>query len=128
MSWYSETYLNSDHWQKTRQAVLIQRRAICQYCGNKDIPPLTYDNYTGEPLWFIKREDHNSLKDVSPHIQVHHKYYQKDGEAILYKETPEDLLVLCDMCHKDMHIVGEEYMGHIMTGKELEYYSKPYVG
>lgn len=36
-------------------------------------------------------------------LQVHHKWYGTRKKSILYRETKDDVVVLCDRCHQKYH-------------------------
>ncbi len=62
-------YLNSSTWQVVRSRQLARDGYRCRIC-------------------------HSSRR-----LQVHHNYYIRDGVSILGKETPDDLMTLCEDCH-----------------------------
>src|SRR4051794_23720381 len=66
-------YLKTDHWQQLRLKMLEFASHRCSICSSSDL------------------------------LQVHHARYTVNGESILFKETENDLIVLCDDCHTVFH-------------------------
>ena len=66
-------YLKTTLWGRTRRRKL-KKSFKCQVCGSND--------------------------DI---LDVHHRYYEKQGEGILKKEKDMDLKVLCRSCHTLYH-------------------------
>jgi 5-methylcytosine-specific restriction endonuclease McrA len=62
-------YLNSSTWQVVRSRQMARDGYRCRIC-------------------------HSSHR-----LQVHHNYYTRDGVSILGKETPADLMTLCEDFH-----------------------------
>lgn len=74
--WYSEVYLQSDHWQKVRAERLKLDGHRCRLC-------------------FTSPTKSNPL-------EVHHSHY----DDVLYREhlvNPPVLITLCKLCHKAHH-------------------------
>ncbi len=77
--------------------------------------PLNYDQYLAGPYWqSLRREmlgNDSRCKDCggAAHLQLHHRYYYKDGKSVLYRERSHaDLLVvLCHSCHMQRHRTAE---------------------
>ena len=80
-SWYRDTYLRSDHWQRFRCYVLEFWEYSCSLCGRNE----------------------NSSKILSS-LDVHHRRYERqDGESVLFREGLNDVICLCRRCHKKHH-------------------------
>jgi predicted HNH restriction endonuclease len=72
---YSD-YLKTGHWLAIKKKKLRQTRFMCEECGGKE------------------------------RLQVHHKRYKNNkGKSILYNERMRDLIVLCENCHKRIHLL-----------------------
>ena len=68
-------YLCTNHWKEIR-AKKLGRTPLCQVCK----------------------------KNIA--TQVHHlRYNDENGKTILYHEKLEDLLSVCEICHKDLHSI-----------------------
>jgi hypothetical protein len=71
---------------------------------------MNYQEYLKTPHWLSTREKariraHNRCQICNSderQLQVHHRTYERRGE-----ELPEDLIVLCDECHKIFHENGK---------------------
>lgn len=66
-------YLQSEHWQKTKERALTYYHYQCTFCGQKKF------------------------------LNVHHKRYRDDSGVILFREKLSDLSVLCADCHSKHH-------------------------
>jgi len=73
------------------------------FTGQEDV--FKYKVYLQSVEWrekakIIMERDNNKcvLCDTQEKLQVHHKTYDR-----LYKEEPEDLITLCNSCHKKIH-------------------------
>jgi predicted HNH restriction endonuclease len=81
-------YLQSEHWRTTRKQALERAGHRCQ-CGMCPLASL-YPHEIAE----------NFPRSVS-RLEVHHLTYERLGA-----EAPEDLLVLCGLCHRVVHGVA----------------------
>lgn len=70
-------YLKTTHWLRVRTAMLIAHGSRCQ---SKSC--YGHDSYLGDEKW----------------LHIHHVSYKNRG-----KERFDDLTVLCDQCHKQVH-------------------------
>lgn len=64
-----------------------------------------YNRYLKSPVWAaikIELYEHRGRKceicGRARKLQVHHKHYKN-----IFNEEPEDLLILCDICHREQH-------------------------
>ena len=70
----------------------------------------TYEKYLNSPAWQVKRDavmDRNGGQCVcgADATEVHHKNYDNIG-----KEPLEELVALCEDCHKRVHTLREQYV------------------
>ena len=72
-------YLKSKHWNDIKKQT-YSRSKTCVLCG-----------YT--------RKKYGSKINLN----IHHSKYKKHGESVLYKETPNILFVMCEICHEAWH-------------------------
>lgn len=68
-----ETYLRSDHWKQFRTDYYRFHVRACILCYSES------------------------------QLNLHHRYYSVDGQSILGAERYEDVCVLCDRCHRELH-------------------------
>lgn len=91
-------YLNSPHWQATRNAAIDRAKGKCALCATADGV-----------------------------LNVHHNTYTTLGN-----EGPEDLVVLCELCHKRFHGLSDNAVvtdsgadaEHIQTIEDLQWSEK----
>lgn len=74
-NWYSDVYLKTDHWQIIKKEKLESVNWCCQLCNKK----ISYHRYSVWP-------------------NTHHRSYY-----CLWKETFEDVILLCRECHAIHH-------------------------
>lgn len=67
------SYLQSDHWKKTRARTILLQGSKCRVCGS------------------------------SKNINIHHRRYKYNGKSILGREINQTLLPLCQDCHNLWH-------------------------
>jgi len=72
-----QKYLSSDHWKRTRRYAILNSGNRCQRCG------------ISLALW--------SDINTSP-LEAHHLTYER-----IWGERPDDLVVLCPICHEHIH-------------------------
>ena len=86
--WYRNYYLRSKHWRETRLKKHNElKKLACEKCK--------------KPMWFIVEDGYFQIKGAS--LDIHHRYYYRNGKSILWNERPEDLQVLCRTCHNKEH-------------------------
>lgn len=81
------SYYKTKHWSKLRSNIAYGDEAECQICHCK-----RYGFYKIGP-----KKGTRKPKSVN-HLHLHHKNYDR-----LFKEKREDLMLLCDSCHKLGH-------------------------
>jgi 5-methylcytosine-specific restriction endonuclease McrA len=68
-----------------------------------------YNNYLRTDYWrnfrkiIINKRNKCLFCGCKRKLVVHHKYYYKYNESILYKEREDDVIVLCENCHNNLH-------------------------
>ena len=70
----------------------------------------TYEKYLNSPAWQVKRDavmdrDGGQCVCGAHATEVHHKNYDNIG-----KEPLEELVALCEDCHKRVHTLREQYV------------------
>ena len=70
----------------------------------------TYEKYLNSPAWQVKRDavmdrDGGQCVCGTDATEVHHKNYDNIG-----KEPLEELVALCEDCHKRVHTLREQYV------------------
>lgn len=83
------SYYKTKHWSKLRSEIAYGDDAHCQICGAH-----RWENYK-----IGKKKGQRKPKSVN-HLHLHHKNYDRLG-----KEKREDLMLLCDSCHKLGHML-----------------------
>jgi hypothetical protein len=81
-------YLKSEDWKRRRQRALYLAQNRCQ-------SPLCKQGY-------LRAMTDEELPD-SYRLEVHHLTYERLGH-----ERPDDLIVLCRMCHCEQHDIAYE--------------------
>jgi hypothetical protein len=73
-----------------------------------DIPPFDYPTYLQSPEWKARRDERVKAAgnrcqvcNRAEKLNVHHRTYERIGN-----EIPDDLIVLCEPCHKLFHDNG----------------------
>ena len=79
--WYRNYYLRSRHWRETRKNKIKKHDYWCDCCSRI------------AKIGTIQQW----------RLDVHHRYYYRNGKSILWHERPEDLQVLCRTCHNKEH-------------------------
>ena len=80
-------YYKTKHWSELRSLYAYGDDAHCEICSAH-----RWENYLRGP-----KKGQRKPKSVN-HLHLHHKNYDRMG-----KEKREDLMLLCDSCHKLGH-------------------------
>lgn len=71
-----QNYLKTFHWMSTKTKI-YRKHKKCYFCGSKK------------------------------KLNIHHcSYIDKNGKSILFKETGNNLIVLCNKCHTEWHKIN----------------------
>lgn len=89
-------YYKTKHWSKLRSEIAYGDEAECEICHNK-----RYGYYK-----IGKKKGQRKPKSVN-HLHLHHKNYDR-----MYKEKRDDLMLLCDSCHKLGHMLEKMQRRH----------------
>ena len=82
-------YYKTKHWSKLRSEIAYGDDAHCEICGA----------HRWEVYRIGKKKGQRKPKSVN-HLHLHHKNYDR-----MYHEKREDLMLLCDSCHKLGHML-----------------------
>ena len=101
---------------------------IADYWDWKKEEKKLYSQYLNSKEWDEKRKIKLIESDYKcqrcgekQNLQVHHKHYEN-----IKKEKPEDLVVLCDVCHEMAHEDPLEYHGCVVGGRGMWLKSQGY--
>jgi len=94
-------YYKTQHWIDLHKKWVYTDDTCCQICGCK-----RYGFYkVGKKKGLRKPKAEN-------HIHIHHKHYNT-----MFKEERDDVMILCDSCHKFFHMLENMRKKHIMYEK-----------
>lgn len=91
-------YYKTDHWFKLRNKISYSDDAKCEICGAH-----RWENYKVGP-----KKGQRKSKSIN-HLHLHHKHYKT-----MLHESREDLMLLCDSCHKFGHMLEKMKNKHPM--------------
>lgn len=93
MSHLLQRYYKTDHWKNFSAALLDDKEIICEICGR--------------PRWkLLEKGPKKGVWKRLVKFNVHHKNYE-----CLNNETRDDVLVLCQQCHKLCHEICKPVRG-----------------
>ena len=102
-------YYKTDHWKHLYYRFSLCNDAECEFCGAK-----RWGYYKRGPNKGKRKKRRKCL------LHLHHKHYDT-----LFNETREDLLLLCDNCHKLGHLLHKiKTKGGIYKKMYNDYFEK----
>ncbi len=97
-------YYKTEHWKKLRNKLAYGDDAQCEICGAN-----RWENYKIGP-----KKGQRRPKSVNK-IHIHHKHYDT-----MLNESRNDVMLLCDSCHKFFHMLEKMRKKHSMYEKAYQ--------
>jgi hypothetical protein len=96
---YRLQYLKSHHWRCLSNRLIDKADGCCFCCGY----------HWKESPW---NYDHND--ELIERLEVHHVSYKNLGD-----EKPEDVIVVCSVCHDDIHALIDFQHGELFNAHSV---------